>query len=56
MKDSTVAFLVAVGVLSSLSELNRLIRSHPVWASYAVFLVIIGSLLMYLGFNAHIVF
>lgn len=56
MKDSTLAFLVSVGALSSLGGLNGLIRSYPIWASYAAFLVILGSLLMYLGSNAHIVF
>lgn len=56
MKDSTAAFIAILAVLSCLGPLNKLIRSYPVAAPYALLQVVIGTLLVYVGFNPHIVF
>lgn len=51
--NTTVAFLVALGLLSSLSALNHLMLRHPAVACIAALELVLGPLFIYIGFNTH---
>lgn len=53
--DTTVAFLAALGLVLSFSSINKLVaRNRLAWV-VMVTLSLPGAMLIYIGFNAHII-